>query len=80
MKFSQDKRPALCLGRTKAQQETDWGCLAGEQLCGEGPGGSGGQLAKPEPAVNANSTLGCVRKSTARRWREAVIPLCSAFA
>lgn len=32
MKFSQDKCPALCLGQTNTQQETDWDCLAGEQL------------------------------------------------
>lgn len=44
-KSSQDKCPVLCL-----EQETDWECLAGEQICGEGPGGPVGQLGESEPA------------------------------
>lgn len=37
------------------------------RLCGKGPGGPGGQLGKPKPVMKANSTLGYVSRSTARR-------------
>lgn len=50
MKFSQDKCPVLCLEQTSTQQERDWDCLAGKQLCGEGGGGPAEQLDESEPA------------------------------
>ena len=46
--------------------------MAGEQLCGRGPHGLGGQQAEQEPAVWPGSKVankGCMDRSMARRLR-----------